>query len=291
MSTINDILILAGNNGLQLKDDVQINETGLDFKVINAFDDSGREWILRIPRRADVLPKSVLERKILELVQKHLKTTVPNWRIFSNELIAYPKILGEPAAEFDPKENQTKWIIKDQNAYEQEFAAILAQIHSISPQDAEAIGLLPSDPKKVKAILRADIDFICEHIDVAEKHLAEWEKWLREDSWPPFTVFVHGDLHQGHHLLDPAGTIQGVIDWTEAHIDDPSVDFIFHYMAFGEEGLKRLLRLYEQAGGRLWDKVVEHTIQRSNAFNIVFACYALRSQQDHLIEKAKELLT
>ena len=46
-------------------------------------------------------------------------------------------------------------------------------------------------------------------------------------------------------------TISGVIDWSESHVGDPSMDFTGHLAAFGKEGLKELIGAYEAAGGRM----------------------------------------
>lgn len=79
-----------------------INESGMDFRVAFAADEQGQQWILRQPRREDVWERAVNERKVLEVVKRHLPIEVPEWRIFTPELIAYPLLVGEPIAVVDP---------------------------------------------------------------------------------------------------------------------------------------------------------------------------------------------
>lgn len=52
-----EVLELAHKSGLTIeKDSIQFNESGLDFQVVLAADANGVRWILRLPRREDVLP-------------------------------------------------------------------------------------------------------------------------------------------------------------------------------------------------------------------------------------------
>ncbi len=77
-----------------------------------------------------------------------------------------------------------------------------------------------------------------------------WQRWLDDDSsWPDFSVVVHGDLYVGHVLIDNTERVSGMIDWSEARVDDPAIDMAAHLMVFGEEGLAKLLLTYEAAGG------------------------------------------
>ncbi|EIG5349788.1 phosphotransferase, partial [Escherichia coli] len=84
---------------------------------------------------------------------------------------------------------------------------------------------------------------------VNDKRLHRWQRWLDDDSsWPDFSVVVHGDLYVGHVLIDNTERVSGMIDWSEARVDDPAIDMAAHLMVFGEEGLAKLLLTYEAAG-------------------------------------------
>jgi len=50
--------------------------------------------------------------------------------------------------------------------------------------------------------------------------------------WPPISVLVHGDFYAGHILVDKKGQITGIIDWSEAKVNDPSIDFARHQVFF-----------------------------------------------------------
>lgn len=52
-----EVLELAHKHNLTIREDsLQFNESGLDFQVVLARDTDGERWILRLPRREDVLP-------------------------------------------------------------------------------------------------------------------------------------------------------------------------------------------------------------------------------------------
>ena len=47
---------LAARHGLKLHGPLTVNELGLDYRIVIATVDDGRRWVLRIPRRAEVVP-------------------------------------------------------------------------------------------------------------------------------------------------------------------------------------------------------------------------------------------
>jgi aminoglycoside phosphotransferase (APT) family kinase protein len=80
------ILSLASRHHLKLQtDSLKIDESGLDFQVAIAKDYDGQSWLLRIPRRLDVLPAAAREKGILDLIRPHLPVQVPHWKIHTNE--------------------------------------------------------------------------------------------------------------------------------------------------------------------------------------------------------------
>ena len=62
---------------------------------------------------------------------------------------------------------------------------------------------------------------------VADDLLTRWHTWLDTDSyWPDWTTFIHGELYQGHVLVDKQERITAVLDWTTAGIGDPASDLM-----------------------------------------------------------------
>jgi aminoglycoside phosphotransferase (APT) family kinase protein len=61
-------------------------------------------------------------------------------------------------------------------------------------------------------------------------------------------VLVHGDLGAEHLLYD--GTrITGVIDWSDAAVSDPELDFARLYRDFGPDFLDRSVAAYQTQAG------------------------------------------
>lgn len=92
---VSDILALAQNNGLHIQHEgLELNESGLDFRAVFAKDIHDTPWVLRTPRRADVIQSAAYEHKVLRMIRDTLPIAVPDWQIYSPKLIAYPQ-LGE----------------------------------------------------------------------------------------------------------------------------------------------------------------------------------------------------
>ena len=108
--------------------------------------------------------------------------------------------------------------------------------------------------------------------------------------WPEKTGFIHGDIHAGHIMIDKDANVTRLIDWTEAKYTDISNDFVFHYKAFGEEGLEALILAYKEAGGYYWPKMKEHIIELDTASPVAIAEFALISGMKEYEGMAKKTL-
>lgn len=104
---ITEIVGLARSQGLTVhSENAQLNETGMDFQVVFAKDDTGMQWVLRKPRRSDVVERASAEGITLAFLRANLTADVPDWRIHTPELIAYPMLKGTPAAGIDLEQKQ-----------------------------------------------------------------------------------------------------------------------------------------------------------------------------------------
>src|SRR3954452_18379336 len=117
------ITAIARRHGLVLVGEIELNDIGLDFRAAFATDESGMEWVLRLPRRPDVLPRAENEARVLRLLKGRLPAEVPDWRIFTPELIAYPRLAGTTALTIDPATKEPTWHIdKEAPAFAASFA-------------------------------------------------------------------------------------------------------------------------------------------------------------------------
>lgn len=101
---------------------------------------------------------------------------------------------------------------------------------------------------------------------------------------------VHGDLYAGHILVNDKSEITGMIDWTEAEVSDPSIDFISHLLLFDEVNLASLISHYEAAGGRVWPRMTHHITERLSLSPIKYALFALESGEPDYLDAAKAQL-
>ncbi|WP_242281276.1 phosphotransferase [Bacillus cereus group sp. BfR-BA-01347] len=77
------VVEIARKYGLEVKEEsIKFNESGLDFLVAYAKDDKGEEWVLRFPRRDDVMPRTIMEKKALDLLNQYVNFQVPIWSVY-----------------------------------------------------------------------------------------------------------------------------------------------------------------------------------------------------------------
>jgi macrolide phosphotransferase len=285
-------IALAARHGLLIREDIHFNEMGLDFKVGFATDKKGGHWVLRIPRRPDLGERIKTEKAILELVKEYLSVDVPNWRIVSEELIAYPLLPDPPVLEFDPKTYEVTWGIDPENSrYTLSFAQVLRELQQVPIEAGRTKGLKTVSIDRAREEILADIDWVRRELDINPALETRWRRWVDNDTlWPSFTTFVHGDLYAGHVLARKDGSITGVIDWSEGQFNDPSIDFTGQVATFGEKGLRELITEYRKLGGPVWENLFEHTLERYAAAPLKYAVFALTVKSDFHLEAAKSQL-
>lgn len=287
-----DILKLGEKYGLVLQEEMTFNEMGLDFKVVFANAEDGSPWVLRIPRREDMADRIWQERKILNLAKKNLSVAVPDWKIANHEFIAYPLLPDKPVLSYDAATYEVIWYMDHHSKiFLPSLAKVLVELHDIPTIEAEEMGIKSLTPEMARQEMKDKIDFVKKEVGIGTELENRWLKWLDNDKlWPEFSTFIHGDLYAGHILTTKQGEIKGIIDWSEGQVSDPSIDFSGHMSVFGEESLKDLISHYERMGGKVWQKMFEHTIERHSASALNYAFFAITTQsQDHL-EAAKAQL-
>ncbi|GKU84392.1 macrolide 2'-phosphotransferase [Niallia sp. NCCP-28] len=292
----NEVLEIAEKHGLLLKKDTLIfDESGLDFQVVFAVDQQKNSWVLRIPRREDVMPRTKEEKKALDLVNETITVfQAPKWSIYTNELIAYKKLNGVPAGTIDHKIHNYVWEIDINNVPEcfyQTLGKALVALHNVSKEKTLEAGLTVHTPEEARQSMEERMNAVREKIGVGDALWTRWQTWIQNDEmWPTQTGLIHGDVHAGHILIDKAGSVTGLIDWTEAKVTDVSNDFVVSYRTFGEEGLNLLMNAYQKAGGYVWPKMKEHVIELEAAYPVAIAEFAILSGIDEYMQMAKQAL-
>lgn len=289
---IDDTRRLAARHGLRLVGDITFNEMGLDYRVAFATDEKSQRWVLRLPRRDGMGPAIEREARILDFVRPRLPVAVPDWQVREPDLIAYPMLPDPMALVYDATTYEVTWGIDPAAAgYARSLARVLVALHAAPAAEAVAAGIPHRSPREARSKVREDLELVKASLGLSRELEDRLRRWLDDDTlWPEFTVLTHGDLYAGHVTATPDGRITGVIDWSEATVDDPSVDFAGHLAAFDEESLRTLIKAYAEAGGRTWPRMLEHVVERYAAAPIKYGAFAIATGNERHVGAAKGLL-
>jgi aminoglycoside phosphotransferase (APT) family kinase protein len=207
-------------------------------------------WAFRFPRRAIAIPGVERELSVLPRLAPLLDVPIPvpsfvgqrseryPWPFFGGGLLPGREVAD---AELDSEARVTLGT---------ELGQFLRALHApemraqVDPDDA-----LPIDP-----LGRADMD---KRVSMARQYLGELEStgvWQGNAAVarvldgasrlaPKERVFVHGDLHLRHVLVDD-GSLTGVIDWGDCCTGDPSIDLQLAWSMLPPEGRGAFLAEY-----------------------------------------------
>lgn len=192
------------------------------------------EHILRFARTPSVAAAHRREARLLPLLAPAVSFAVPVPDLFLDlgdcACIGYPPIVGRPLVASDD------W---------RSLAGVLRELHSFSVDVAREV--LGSDD------WRGYYERLW--IDVTERVLPVLEPDLRGvlvreylgflgGGWDFAPVLVHRDLAAEHILVDSAGRVVGLIDFEDAAVGDPAVDFAGLLGVLGWERTSLLLADY-----------------------------------------------
>jgi aminoglycoside phosphotransferase (APT) family kinase protein len=293
LTTISELLAAARREGLELTPMTDALDTmGLDFLVVHAVDPSGVRWIVRTPRRPDVIAATRGEAAVLRLVAPRLPVAVPHWRVHTDEVIAYPRLDGIPAVTLDT--GAPVWNRIDPAApsasFIESFAGALAALLAIPAAEVRAAGIPVKTAAEERASMTRAIEMTREALQPPAELVARWHAWLGSD-WPTGRALSHGDLHPGHMLLDDDGRLTGILDWTEAKLADPSIDIAMFFGCFGRGPTEALVARLTELGAPTWPGLVDHAAERWAIGPAVGAEWALRTNNPQVLEHTRAMMT
>lgn len=289
-----DLVQLASRYGIEVRaDTLRRNSSGLDFEVALAEDGDGSQWVLRSPRREDVWPRAIQERRTLDLIRTFVSFETPHWQVCEPDLIAYRALRGVPAGRFTTQVQDYLW--GDPAEVPAPFTASLAQaladLHQVPKDRAIHAGLPVIEASDLRRRMDDRMHRVREVFDIEGQLWARWQAWLEDEQmWPSTTGLIHGDLHPGHLLVSSDIMVTGILDWTEAKVEDISHDFVYPYLAFGEAALDLLITLYEDYGGTTWPLMKVHVVELAATFPLQIAEFAMATHSDEMEQMATELL-
>lgn len=274
--TDDELLGMASGHGLRLlPDSVRHNDAGLDFHVVYARDVHGRDWVLRLPRRPDVVEAMAREEAILAFASRHLTVAVPEWQVRTPQMIAYPLLPGRPGLTLEG--DRVTWHLDPASRrYAAELGRLLAALHAAPLAEAREMGVEVRSPDAVRERWHDDVARVSAEFDVHPELRDRLAAWLDDDElWPQETVFTHGELYPAHVLIDEDDAVTGVLDWTTARGDDPARDFMYQHAFAPPEALEETVRAYTEAGGTPWPRLAERCAALMAAGPVGYGVYAL----------------
>ena len=200
------------------------------------------------------------------------------------------RIAGAPAVTLDT--GAPVWNHVDpaapSEAFLESFAAALAAIQAVPANEmpTDAVDTIDAARERLDRAVRPARELL----EPTAAPLERWQRFVAGDTWPDHVALVHGDLPPGHLLLDDAGRLTGIIDWTDARVTDPGVDLAMFAGCFGRGALERLLPRFERRSGRTWPRLVDHALERWAMFPALGAEWAHRTGNAAVLQYARDQL-
>jgi aminoglycoside 2''-phosphotransferase len=200
------------------------------------------ELIFRFPMRQDVVEYLQKELRLLPVLEQALSTPIPHFDYIGHGdanypymFVGYRKLGGV--------------------ALEDESMTFLSESHSFPVAQAVQVGVQEHTPEQWRTRYQERYTDVQERVfpllDVELRAKSEqlWEDFLDDrNSFAFLPVLIHGDLACEHIFCDPVrGVLAGVVDWGDATIGDPALDFVGLHGERGREFTGRVLARYQGA--------------------------------------------
>lgn len=198
--------------------------------------------VFRFPRREFAVQFMANECRILHAISGYLPVPVPcpshvgqPSPTFPFPFAGYPLIQGRTGSAFP-------WTDASLACLAPGLGEFLRSLHSVTVTD-QYWKEGPFDE-----IRRADVPYRLDRIlEYQDRHpeLVRLAHEVAEDAEPPARrVWVHGDLHPRHLVVNEAGELTGVIDWGDVHLGDPALDLSIAFTLFSGSARHGLLAAY-----------------------------------------------
>lgn len=229
---------------------------GAGFRSVAVVTNGG--VLVRVGKARDAAEGFALETEVLPIVRKHLAAPLPNPRWHSpptpdlpHGALGYPFLSGEIPTPGDERLSEH---------FIPELAQFLVELHSIPADKLAGTSIRHIDP--VTRLLGARpvvMPLLAGRISKSDYGLIDnwWGKVeaLATQDIPNNSV-CHHDLWHENLLVDKAGHLAGVLDWSHIEIGDPASDFAaIHH--FGPRLTAQFIDEYRSAGGTLDDAALQ----------------------------------
>ena len=244
-----------------------------------------QDWVFRFPRRPEVAELMEVEIRLLPVLAPQLPVRVPHIAVLGMLPDGEHRFTGAPALAGEPV---TAELVTGPRGglLVSQLAGVLAALHRASIREVVAAGVRRRTVEEWRAELAGVVERATTGVppEVAAEpavaaEVARVRAALADDRlWPDRLTVVHGDLGTEHVLADPErGVLTGVIDWTDARIADPAMDFADLAGRLGGPALARVLDEYADAAERPPD---DHFADRIALYRALLPFHTIRHGLD-----------
>jgi aminoglycoside phosphotransferase (APT) family kinase protein len=210
--------------------------------------------IVRFPKRPDVLAQLKREYRLLPELAPSLPVPVPAFSHFVQGCAAaplgfagYPLLPGEQLCALTLSAEQTARLAEQTGRF-------LAALHAFPVERARALGIEaqhPSGgPRPWHRFVEETLTALSHLLSASERRwLVRWFSVVEDEGLFEFApALTHCDLGDEHLLVDRrTGDLTAVIDFGDAGIGDPAIDFTGLLRELGEAATRVALRAYGRA--------------------------------------------
>ncbi|KFM99571.1 aminoglycoside phosphotransferase family protein [Bacillus clarus] len=209
--------------------------------------------LFRFPRKSEYAKRIPLEKELCAILAQSLQATeVPNYHLlYTNDSDSVPFCSYYTLIHGDPLTAETvaKLERKEREIIITQLATFLATLHSIPIKCAEQLGFIIEKTITYWKHLQSKLYHYLSHSFTllerqAVRNLFHNFFELMHDPNLENTV-IHADFTHHHILFDEKSkAISGIIDFGDAQIGDPALDFAGLYYDFGNEFTKAVYKQY-----------------------------------------------
>lgn len=206
-----------------------------------------RDWVFRFPRRSPVAAALERELQLLPALAPQLPVAVPRPAVLGllpgDELARFAGYVAIPGRPLDAE----LLLGARGGLLVSQLAGALAVLHEQVSRRTPGIRDATGETERQRyadLLARARAG-----LPVPSAVSEEWGAALADDRmWPDMLSVVHGDLGPPHVLVDPhRAVLTGLIDWTDARLADPALDFADLLGGFGEQAARTVFEAYADA--------------------------------------------
>lgn len=209
------------------------------------FDVRGR-WIFQFPRSDDVAANHRFSDALAEVVEFEVPIQTWSGRWADRPFFGYEKLSGRPldTAAFDRSEDLSR-----------RLASMLSQLHSFDADRARTLlgveGTRRDWGRRYENLESESVSRLAGIVSPETmRHLGEGFAGLRATGFEFTPVPVHGDLGADHILIDDGSDeLVGLIDFEDATVGDPAIDFVGFWITLGSRRTQQILTHYPHTAG------------------------------------------